>query len=250
MDIKADTRLKDLLDAYPYLVEFISEYRSEFAKLRNPVLRRTVGRVATLENVAEMGDVDPKALVADIAAEVARHDAGAPADERARRREVLVGIIRDLHAGRPVPELQARFSALAAEVDAATDRRARTVAHRRRCACRRGQAAVRPARRGIQGGARALGTPQQATRPPGGHHPPRERRGRSRDSRAARGCRAREGPRVPTPRTSWRPHSRTSGRSTGTTSARSTSSSRSWRAKGSPAPAASCGRYTTTCGPC
>jgi uncharacterized protein (DUF2249 family) len=56
--IRPDTRIGDLLKAHPELLDTLAGYAPAFGKLRNPVLRRTIGRMATLAQAASMGDVD------------------------------------------------------------------------------------------------------------------------------------------------------------------------------------------------
>ncbi|MEO0192434.1 MAG: DUF1858 domain-containing protein, partial [candidate division WOR-3 bacterium] len=46
-EIGPDTKLFELLREYPFLVEFLANYNPEYQKLRNPVLRNTLGRFAT-----------------------------------------------------------------------------------------------------------------------------------------------------------------------------------------------------------
>ena len=53
--ITPETKLAALLDSYPQLEPVLVEMSPEFAKLRNPVLRRTLARVATLRQVAALG---------------------------------------------------------------------------------------------------------------------------------------------------------------------------------------------------
>ena len=58
MEITRNTKLFDVLEAYPFLEEKIIGVAPPFKNLKNPVLRRTVGRLATIEKVAEIGGVD------------------------------------------------------------------------------------------------------------------------------------------------------------------------------------------------
>lgn len=58
MDIQAHTKLFDLLASYPELEEKIVEIAPPFKNLRNPVLRKTVARLATLEKVAQIGNLE------------------------------------------------------------------------------------------------------------------------------------------------------------------------------------------------
>jgi len=57
MDITPDTRLAALIEALPELEETLYGLSPAYKKLKNPVLRKTVGRVATLRQVARVGNV-------------------------------------------------------------------------------------------------------------------------------------------------------------------------------------------------
>jgi uncharacterized protein (DUF2249 family) len=56
--IRPDTRIGDLLKAHPGLLDKLADYAPAFGKLRNPLLRRTIGRRATLAQAAALGDVN------------------------------------------------------------------------------------------------------------------------------------------------------------------------------------------------
>ncbi len=58
MTIAPDTRIGDLLKEYPQLLDVLVDYAPAFRKLRNPILRRTIGKMATLAQAASMGGVD------------------------------------------------------------------------------------------------------------------------------------------------------------------------------------------------
>jgi DNA-binding protein Fis len=61
--ITPETKISALLDHYPQLEEVLIEMAPAFKKLRNPILRKTVARVATLRQVAEIGDVPLGTLI-------------------------------------------------------------------------------------------------------------------------------------------------------------------------------------------
>ncbi len=63
MEITRRSRLLDVLKAYPFLEEQIVEIAPPFKNLRNPILRRTVGQLATIEQVAQIGGIDVVGLV-------------------------------------------------------------------------------------------------------------------------------------------------------------------------------------------
>ena len=72
------TTVHTLLKQYPFLLDFLADYHPEFKKLTNPVLRRTVGRMATLDTVAEQGNVPLNRLIDDLATEVEKQTGARP----------------------------------------------------------------------------------------------------------------------------------------------------------------------------
>ena len=58
MEITAKTKIYDLLQEYPALEERIMNIAPPFKNLHNPVLRRTVGKLANLEKAAQIGGID------------------------------------------------------------------------------------------------------------------------------------------------------------------------------------------------
>jgi hypothetical protein len=61
--IAPSTKVADLLDSWPELEETLVAQAPAFRRLKNPVLRRTVARVATLEQAAGVGGVAVRDLV-------------------------------------------------------------------------------------------------------------------------------------------------------------------------------------------
>jgi len=62
--ITPDTKVGDLLAAYPVLEPVLMQYAPAFKALQNPLLRRTVARVASLAQAAQVGGVPVRDLVA------------------------------------------------------------------------------------------------------------------------------------------------------------------------------------------
>jgi len=103
MKIGPDTKIKELIDAYPFVKEFLGRYNPHFKSLENPVLWKTVGRFATLSRAAVMGGSPLPEMLKAIAAEIqAKTGESVPIagekDAAVSREEQLKGIIRDLHA--------------------------------------------------------------------------------------------------------------------------------------------------------
>ena len=63
MEITSQSKLFDVLEDYPFLEEQILKIAPPFQNLKNPVLRRTVGKIATLEKVAQSGGMKVDKLV-------------------------------------------------------------------------------------------------------------------------------------------------------------------------------------------
>jgi DUF438 domain-containing protein len=126
MTITPKTTVYTLLKEYPFLLDFLAGYHPEFKKLTNPVLRRTVGRMATLDAVAEQANVPLNQLMLDVAAEVEAKTGACPdiADTPGvdtvdpARLDELAAIVAELHAGKTAEEVKPRFEELIADVEA------------------------------------------------------------------------------------------------------------------------------------
>ncbi len=73
--ITPQTKVGELLEAFPGLDDTLAEWVPAFRKLKNPVLRRTVAKVATLEQAARVGGVSVRDLVLKV-----REATGQPAE--------------------------------------------------------------------------------------------------------------------------------------------------------------------------
>jgi uncharacterized protein len=122
MDLTPKTKLFDLFDKYPFLLDWMAEYAPHFSKLKNPVLRNTVGRMATIEVASTMGDVPLDKLIKDIRAEIEKHSDGGSykpvqAMNDKEKQQILKGIIKDLHKGVEMEILKKRFADLVKDVE-------------------------------------------------------------------------------------------------------------------------------------
>ena len=68
--IAPKTKVAELIDAYPQLEQVLIEYVPAFERLRNPVLRRTVARITTLQQAAAIGGVNVEDLINHLRTEV------------------------------------------------------------------------------------------------------------------------------------------------------------------------------------
>lgn len=68
--ITPKTKVMQLIEAYPQLEDVLIGYVPAFSKLKNPVLRRTVARIATLQQAAAVGNVKVEDLINRLRREV------------------------------------------------------------------------------------------------------------------------------------------------------------------------------------
>jgi len=112
MEIKPETKLGELLKEYPFLLEYLPTLSPKYEALKDPVLRKTMLGRATVNMIADRGDLETGQLIASIREAI---DASkAPSQEE--KMEVLKGIIRDLHAGVEMEVLRERFARLSVHV--------------------------------------------------------------------------------------------------------------------------------------
>ena len=130
MELHEKVKINDLLKEYPGLLDFLVNKWPTFKKLKNPVLRKTIGKMATINQAAAMAGIDAATLVTEIAGEIERQTGQRPLiphgevtaaaesfKDEAAREEVLKDIIRDLHAGKDMDELKNRFQALIQDIE-------------------------------------------------------------------------------------------------------------------------------------
>ncbi len=77
------TKVADLLESWPELEEVLIALAPAFRRLRNPVLRRTVARVASLEQAAGVGGVPVRELVAALRRAAGIASSASPAEAAA-----------------------------------------------------------------------------------------------------------------------------------------------------------------------
>lgn len=63
LNINSQTKIGELLEVYPQLEDTLLALSSSFAKLKNPILRKTIGRIASLRQVADIGNIEIGELV-------------------------------------------------------------------------------------------------------------------------------------------------------------------------------------------
>ncbi len=91
-EITAETKVATLLNEHPEVEDLLISMAPAFIKLRNPVLRRSVGRVATLTQAAAVGKIEVAELVNELRVAVGQ----APLDN--------IGLADEVEYFGPAPE--------------------------------------------------------------------------------------------------------------------------------------------------
>jgi hypothetical protein len=68
--ISPKTKVLQLIEAYPELEDVLIDYVPAFKKLRNPILRKTVAKIATLQQAASIGNVKVGDLINHLRKEI------------------------------------------------------------------------------------------------------------------------------------------------------------------------------------
>jgi len=127
MDIDARMKIDDLLKKYPFLLDFLAGLSPRFARLKSPIMRKTIGRVATLQQVADFGGMALPELLQKVQAEIKRVakeevtiETGVASPEpigtKEARQEVLKDIIQELHHGGNLEDQKRRFAELIKDI--------------------------------------------------------------------------------------------------------------------------------------
>ena len=125
MELSSKTKVTELLLTYPFLRGFLISLDPQFKALDNPVMMKTLGRVATLGRVTMVTGVSLEKLMPAIAEEVKKQtndilvvkdEAGEVNYSPEQRIDILKQIIKDLHKGADRKELTERFQELIRDV--------------------------------------------------------------------------------------------------------------------------------------
>ncbi|MBM9612878.1 DUF438 domain-containing protein [Desulfobulbus rhabdoformis] len=125
MLLTKETTIYTLTQEYPSLIEALAAHNPAFEKLKNTILRQTMGRIATIEKAAAMGNERVLDLLLFIAGTIMattgttveivppdsqNQDARTGGLSREERLTALKEIIRELHEGAEFAHLQEKFA--------------------------------------------------------------------------------------------------------------------------------------------
>ena len=87
--ITPKTKIWDIIETYPQLEDKIIEYVPAFSKLKNPLLRRTIGKVATLQQASATGNVNINDLVGFLRKEIGQNEINMQMENNQDRKSVV-----------------------------------------------------------------------------------------------------------------------------------------------------------------
>ncbi len=128
--ISEATKIIELIDKFPFLEELLAELDPILKRFQNPILRKTVGRKATMTDVANLIHQDLKSVVdyfsrkieqnteTKVVVQIGSTGKSGFEDEQVRKREMLKALVLELHAGGEKSALKARFKEILGDVEA------------------------------------------------------------------------------------------------------------------------------------
>lgn len=131
MELSVNTKIGELIEAYPFLLKFLVEKSPKFEKLKNPLMRKTVAKMASVSRAAALGGFKPDVLLAEIASQIflhgydvtVMHPGGGKVAEQPMTREERVRAFRDIvmriHGGESVDAVREEFHDLLRDVSPA-----------------------------------------------------------------------------------------------------------------------------------
>ncbi|MCB9358062.1 MAG: DUF438 domain-containing protein [Calditrichaeota bacterium] len=119
LSLTPNTKVGDLIEAYPFLIEELGNFNPHYLALRDPAMRQMNAPSATLEMAAMRGGVPVDEMIQFIAATIQKHtgrvmmmDSPATSGVSPMRLEAFRKIMLELHAGGDVTYAQQRFAEL------------------------------------------------------------------------------------------------------------------------------------------
>ena len=132
MELSLKNKIGDLVDTYPFLLDFLVEKSPKFSKLENPILRKTLGKAASISQAASLGGLSPDCLLMEIAEQIDLHsndsvtlvNSGGRAEAQSvMTREERINAFKDIvlrvHAGESLDAVREEFHEILKDVSPA-----------------------------------------------------------------------------------------------------------------------------------
>ena len=106
MEINNSTKILPLIDKYPKLYDELFKLSSKVKRFKNPIVRKTIGKKATLEMVAVILEVSLERIISTVKSAI-EASVDIPPDKN--RKEMLKKLLLDMHKGVEIEKLKAQF---------------------------------------------------------------------------------------------------------------------------------------------
>ncbi|NVM18430.1 MAG: DUF438 domain-containing protein [Candidatus Lokiarchaeota archaeon] len=106
MDINNSTKILPLIDQYPTVYDELYKLSSKAKRFKNPIVRKTIGKKATLEMVSVILEVPLERIISTVKSAI---EASADIPPEKDRKELLKKLLLDMHKGVDVETLKAQF---------------------------------------------------------------------------------------------------------------------------------------------
>ena len=115
MDINKKTKILPLIKQFPHVYNELLKLSPKIKRLKNPIVRRTIGKSATIKDVSKLIDVDLSKIL-----QVIEESMGKTSEEiqelKTQRREQLKELVIDMHKGAELEGLKQRFKEILVDV--------------------------------------------------------------------------------------------------------------------------------------
>ena len=128
--LKATTRVLDLAKEFPFLFDTLIQISPKLKMLQNPILKRTIGKRATLTDVSKISKVPLNRLFVLLSESISKNSnetvaidkedegKGEWQEELERRQSNLKDIVLGLHDGKEMEDLRSQFKEILVDVSA------------------------------------------------------------------------------------------------------------------------------------
>ncbi len=115
MDLDKKTKILPLIEQFPHVYNELLKLSPKIKRLKNPIVRRTIGKKATIKDVSKLIDVDLSKIL-----QVIEESMGKTSEEieelKTQRREQLKELVIDMHKGAELEGLKQRFKEILVDV--------------------------------------------------------------------------------------------------------------------------------------
>ena len=106
MEINSSTKILPIIDKYQKVYDELYKLSSKVKKFKNPIVRKTIGKKATLKIVSELLDVPLETIISTIKSAI---EASGDEPPEKDRKEMLKKLLIDIHKGVDIEILKAQF---------------------------------------------------------------------------------------------------------------------------------------------